>query len=169
MTNHLVVTILAEDRPGIVEQVAQIIVAHSGNWMESSMNRLAGKFAGILLVEVDAQQNKALQAALIGLSEQGISITVENSLFLGEHDVPLCIEIIANDRPGIVGEIAAQLASSGVNLESLETFCESAPMSAGMMFHAHAYAQLPTGMSQSNLTALLEGLSDDLMVEIVDI
>ena len=42
-------------------------------------------------------------------------------------------------------------------------------MSAGTMFHAHAYAQLPAGMSQSELTALLEGLSDDLMVEIVDI
>ena len=69
MTNHLVVTILAEDRPGIVEKIAQTITAHSGNWMESSMNRLAGKFAGILLIEVDAQNNKALQEALTGLSE----------------------------------------------------------------------------------------------------
>ena len=57
MTNHLVVTILAEDRPGIVEQIAQTIIAHGGNWMESSMNRLAGKFAGYSAVEVDAQHN----------------------------------------------------------------------------------------------------------------
>jgi glycine cleavage system regulatory protein len=169
MTNHLVVTILAEDRPGIVEQIAQTIIAHSGNWMESSMNRLAGKFAGILLIEVDAQHNSLLQDALIGLSEYGITITVEDSNYLGQHEVPLCIEIIANDRPGIVGEIAAQLASKKVNLESLETFCDSAPMSAGMMFHAHAYIQLPEGMSQTDLTMLLEGLSDDLMVEIIDI
>ena len=42
-------------------------------------------------------------------------------------------------------------------------------MSAGMMFHAHAYLQMPSGMSQPDLTTLLEGLSDDLMVEIVDI
>lgn len=169
MTNHLVVTILAEDRPGIVEKIAQTIIAHDGNWLESSMNRLAGKFAGILLIEVDAQHNYPLQKGLIELSDHGISITVEDSHFIGEHEVPLCIEIIANDRPGIVSEIAAQLANSNVNLESLETFCESAPMSAGMMFHAHAYAQLPSGMSQTDLTALLEGLSDDLMVEIVDI
>jgi len=169
MTNHLVVTILAEDRPGIVEKIAQTITAHSGNWMESSMNRLAGKFAGILLIEVDAQNNKALQEALTGLSEQGISVIVENSLFHSEHEIPLCVEIIANDRPCIVGEIAAQLASKHVNLESLETFCESAPMSAGTMFHAHAYIQLPDSLSQTDLTTLLEGLSDDLMVEIVDI
>ena len=169
MTNHLVVTILAEDRPGIVEKIAQTITAHSGNWMESSMNRLAGKFAGILLVEVDPQHNAALQTALTGLSQQGISVVVENSLFHNEHKIPLCVEIIANDRPGIVGEISAQLVSKHVNLESLETFCESAPMSAGTMFHAHAYIQLPDSLSQAELTTLLEGLSDDLMVEIVDI
>ena len=54
MSNYLVLTIISDDRAGIVEQVAQTISKHGGNWMESSMARLAGKFAGILMVEVDA-------------------------------------------------------------------------------------------------------------------
>ena len=79
------------------------------------------------------------------------------------------IDISANDRPGIVNEIAALLSSNNVNLESLETYCASAPMSAGIMFHAQAHMQLPVALSQGTLMRLLESLSDDLMVEVVDI
>ena len=52
MTTYLVLTIIGEDRPGIVESLAEIISDHSGNWLESSMSQLAGKFAGILRVSV---------------------------------------------------------------------------------------------------------------------
>ncbi len=47
MATYLVLTIIGEDRPGIVELLAKIISDHSGNWLESSMSQLAGKFAGV--------------------------------------------------------------------------------------------------------------------------
>ena len=169
MSNYLVLTIISDDRAGIVEQVAQTISQHGGNWMESSMARLAGKFAGILLVEIDASAQQPLEADLAALANQGIKITVENSGPPTDDDAHIsCLEIVANDRSGIVGEISSLLAKNQVNLVSLETFCESAPMSAGMMFYAHAYTQLPDGMTEDQLTQLLESLSDDLMVEVVE-
>ncbi|MBT5796267.1 MAG: ACT domain-containing protein [Porticoccaceae bacterium] len=99
---------------------------------------------------------------------QGIKITVDqtNALPL-PYKKDVWIEIIANDRPGIIGEISTLLATKGINLESLETFCESAPMSAGVMFKARASVQLPKKISERYLIGLLEGLSDDLMVEVV--
>ncbi|HIG68242.1 MAG TPA: ACT domain-containing protein [Porticoccaceae bacterium] len=165
---HLVLTVLAEDQPGIVEQIAKIILSHKGSWVEGKMNRLAGKFAGILLVEVTESRCQPLQAALVALDIQGIKITVDqtNALSL-PYKKDVWIEIIANDRPGIIGEISTLLATKGINLESLETFCESAPMSAGVMFKARASVQLPKNISERYLMGLLEGLSDDLMVEIV--
>ena len=169
MSNYLVLTNISDDRAGIVEQVAQAISNHGGNWMESSMARLAGKFAGILLVEVEAAAQQLLEKDLAALADQGIKITVENSGPQTNDDAHIsCLEIVANDRSGIVGEISSLLAKNQVNLVSLETFCESAPMSAGMMFYAHAYTQLPVGMSEDQLTQLLESLSDDLMVEVVE-
>ena len=169
MTDYLVLTVIADDREGIVEQISQTIIQHGGNWMESSMARLAGKFAGILMVEVEPAQHADLEQALAALSAHGIKIIVEQSAPSQEKDTDVsCIEIVANDRPGIVGEISTLLASHNVSLISLETFCESTPMSAGMMFYAHTYLQLPEGMTGDQLTAILESLSDDLMVEIVD-
>jgi glycine cleavage system regulatory protein len=169
MSNYLVLTIISDDRAGIVEQVAQTISKHGGNWMESSMARLAGKFAGILMAEVEASAQPSLKHDLAALADQGIKVTVENSGPQSDDEAHIsCLEIVANDRSGIVGEISSLLASHQVNLVSLETFCESAPMSAGMMFYAHAYTQLPEGMSESQLTQLLESLSDDLMVEVIE-
>ena len=169
MSNYLVLTVISDDRAGIVEQVAKAISKHGGNWMESSMARLAGKFAGILLVEVDADVQPLLEKDLSELASQGIKVSIDSSGPQTDDDAHIsCLEIVANDRSGIVGEISSLLASHQVNLVSLETFCESAPMSAGMMFYAHAYTQLPDGMTEDQLTQLLESLSDDLMVEVVE-
>ena len=50
--DHLVLTVIAEDQPGLVERIAQCISEHGGNWLESRMSRMAGQFAGILRVDV---------------------------------------------------------------------------------------------------------------------
>ena len=104
MSNYLVLTIIAEDRAGIVEQVARAVSQHGGNWMESSMARLAGKFAGILLVDVAAESQQALEQDLNALASDGIKVTVENSGPQSDEENHVsCLEIVANDRPGIVG------------------------------------------------------------------
>ena len=133
------------------------------------MARLVGKFAGVLLVSVDAENETGMIADLLSLKEQGIRVSVENtSAQINEDNEIICIEIVANDRPGIVGEISSLLAGRKVNLESLETFCESAPMSADLLFHAHAFVQLPENMDRDDLIVLMESLSSDLMVEVLD-
>lgn len=169
MRDLLVLSVVADDKPGIVERVAAVIAHHGGNWTQSSMARLAGKFAGILLVEVESNAKAALAGDLSKLSEQGIRVAVDDSSHQDlKQGTLLHLEIVANDRPGIVGEISKLLAAKNINLESLETSCEPAPMTADMMFHAHAALQLPESLDRDDLTGILEGLSDDLMVEIVD-
>jgi len=52
--DHLVLTVIAPDKAGQVERIAQCIADHNGNWLESRMSRMAGQFAGILRVAVPA-------------------------------------------------------------------------------------------------------------------
>ena len=175
ISHHLVLTILADDRPGIVERVAQAVTTHGGSWTRSSMTRLGGKFAGLLLVDVDVTRKRALVEALESLDQQPDAIRIlvdesqpNDSVLAAQTACPRTVEIsiVANDRQGIVGEIARLLAAHAMNLESLDSFCESAPMAAGSIFHAHAAIKLPDGMSRTRFTELLESLSDDLMMEI---
>ncbi|MFW2421966.1 MAG: glycine cleavage system protein R, partial [Porticoccaceae bacterium] len=126
MHSSLVITVLADDQPGIVEKLAGTIAAAGGNWLESSMSRLSGKFAGLLLISVPDNNQAALATALQALESTALKISIETTgaaLSDEETGSMVGVEIVANDRPGIVEEISRLLASAQINVVSLETFC----------------------------------------------
>jgi glycine cleavage system regulatory protein len=47
MPTSLVLTVLGEDRPGLVEALSHIIAVHEGNWLKSD-GILAGQFVPVL-------------------------------------------------------------------------------------------------------------------------
>ncbi|HMP08628.1 MAG TPA: ACT domain-containing protein, partial [Lacipirellulaceae bacterium] len=79
-TTSLVLTVLGPDRPGLVESLARAVAEHGGNWVESRMAHLAGHFAGILRVEVDADRASALAAAVAALGSTGLESLVRPHL-----------------------------------------------------------------------------------------
>lgn len=164
---HLVLTVIARDQTGLVERIAKCIAEHQGNWLESRMARMAGQFAGILRVAVPAEQREQLIEALHGLEQFGLRVLVEDSGSEPTRDwLSIHLSLVGNDRPGIVRDITRQLAELGVNLESLKTDVQPAPMSSEPLFHAEALLALPQGLSLARLQEHLEGLADDLMVEL---
>lgn len=164
----LVLTVVCDDRPGIVAQLSQLVEQHGGNWTESSMLSLAGKFAGILLASVPADQSEALVAGLRQLEADGIQVTVHRSSGLAETGEArqFVLELVGQDRPGIVRDITAILSRHGVNVLELESSCESASMSGEMLFKARARLLFPPELSRRVLQAELEQLANELMVDI---
>jgi len=164
----LVMTVIGPDRPGLVESIARIVAAHDGNWLESRMARLGGQFAGILRVEVPAGRQAALAAALRELESEHLSVVAHPDAVPVETPAkPLsALEIVGQDHPGIVREIARVLASAGVNVEEFSSELGSAAMSGEMLFKAKARLRLPPGCDASALRAALEQLAGDLIVDI---
>ncbi|HEY0709963.1 MAG TPA: ACT domain-containing protein [Polyangia bacterium] len=168
MNTDLVLTLLGPDRPGLVEEVAESITAHGGNWLESRMAHLGGRFAGILRVEVPADRVDALGVALGRLEGRGLRIVMSP----GQAPAPVAaprlmeLELVGLDRPGLVREVSHLLAQQQINVEELSTDRSSAPMSGEMMFRAHARIDVPANVDLSAVRASLERLAGDLMVEI---
>jgi len=77
------------------------------------------------------------------------------------------LELVGQDRPGIVRQISGVLAAHGVNVEELTTGTESAPMSGGLLFRAAAEVSLPAGVRLETVRAELEQIAADLMVDVV--
>ena len=164
----LVLTVIGDDRPGLVERLAAAISEHQGNWLESSMSHLSGKFAGIVCVDVAAAQATALKAALAALP--GLRVSAEESL-PADAATPknirrLKLALVGHDRIGIVREVSQVLARHAINVEDLNTRTASAPMSAEILFHANAILTAAPTLDARALTADLERLSNDLMVDI---
>lgn len=165
MAANLIITLIGDDRPGLVESLATAIAGHQGNWLESSMSQLSGKFAGIVRASVPEAQLAALKAALNALP--GLRVTAEEAT----SEAPaagrrLKLSLVGHDRVGIVREVSTVLARHAVNVEDLATHTASAPMSADILFHCTAELTAAPGLDARTLIADLERISNDLMVDI---
>ncbi|WP_232846299.1 glycine cleavage system protein R [Amphritea pacifica] len=164
----LVLTVIAPDKPGLVEQLSQTIASNEGNWLESSMSRLAGKFAGILIVSVPENHADSLIEALQQLQSQGLKVVAERSTEAhspGESN-SITLELIGHDKPGIVREISQALNRYSINVERLSTELVSGSMSAELLFKADAELTVPAGVDLDDLQQSLEAIANDLMVDI---
>jgi glycine cleavage system regulatory protein len=165
---NLVLTLIGPDRPGLVEALAQPIAAHGGNWLESRMAHLGGKFAGILRIEAPDEKLSALVEALRSLEDRGLRVVVEESpaepADEARHVMDLDLEGL--DRPGIVREISHVLVEHGINIEELSTERTKAAMSGEAIFRARARVSVPEDCDTARLRIRLERLAADLMVHL---
>lgn len=168
MKTSLVLTVIGPDKPGLVELLSQTIAAHQGNWLESGMSRLAGKFAGILITEVPADQVEALTAELTALEEKGLRVVAERTAEpeAVSDQQSFTLELVGHDKPGIVREISQALAERKVNVERLNTELVSGSMSAELLFKANADLSAATNADLDDLQGALEAIASDLMVDI---
>ncbi len=167
MNTNLVLTVIADDKPGLVDTLSSVIAEHGGNWLESSMSQLAGKFAGILRVSVSKENVAELTAGLEALSgDLKLIIEQVDNEESTEEPVIVQLSLVGNDRPGIVREISHALAVLSINVEQLSTECSPAPMSSDILFRTRATLRVPQGMILEDLQKELESLADDLIVEL---
>jgi glycine cleavage system regulatory protein len=168
MNTSLVMTILADDKPGLVDAIASLVQEHQGNWLESRMCHLGGRFAGILRVELPQAKQDQFLKAVKTLESQGwttvVHPTVSSSTSSTSQESVL--ELVGQDRPGIVREISHVLALHQVNIEELFTETQSAPMSGDLLFHARIIVRIPAACSLQELRKSLEKIASDLMVDI---
>ena len=167
MRASLVLTVIADDKPGIVERLAEQILAAGANWEQGRMARLAGKFAGLLHVSVEREHAAALATNLRGLEREGLTIVVtETGETAVDTFVPLRLDLVGQDHPGIIRDISRVLARHQVNIDELETDLSSAPMSGELLFRARAHLQVPSTVSPDELRRQLELLAGELMVDV---
>lgn len=168
MNISFVMTLLGKDQPGIIEAVSAVVEAHGGNWQESQMARLAGRFTGFISISAPEANALDLEKSLLALAHDELDLRVERV----DKTIPeaavrrASLEILGQDRPGILREITAALSSAGVNVTRLNTGCTSAPMSGETLFRAEAELLCPATLSFESLREALEQLGQDMMVDI---
>jgi glycine cleavage system regulatory protein len=168
MQRTLVMTVIGPDRTGLVDSIAALVTEHGGNWLESRMSRLGGHFAGILRVEVPQEKESQLVAGLQKLQARALTVVVHP-----DEPKPAppttnlrVLELMGQDRPGIVRQVSRALASFGVNIEELHTECASAAMSGETLFKARATLRIPESCDVEQIRQQLEKIAADLIVEI---
>lgn len=175
MLATLVMTAIGADRPGLVQLVAARVADHGGNWLESRMCHLGGQFAGILRVEVAQERRDELVSALRTLEVDGLSVIIHAA---GVGGAPqeiggepaagslAAVDLVGQDRPGILRSVSGVFAAHGVNVEDLASERVSAPMGGGTLFQLRATVLVPPTAKIAAVRADLEKIAADLMVDL---
>jgi len=162
----LILTVAGSDRPGLVAAVADVVGAHGGNWESSQLAELAGVFAGVIQVSIVAEREAGLQEALRALD--GLLTVSVHTGADAAHDPerPITLQVLGNDRPGIVREVSAVLRAHELSIQDMMTETRDAAMAGGRLFEASVVATVPASTDLAALRADLERLTSELQVDI---
>ncbi len=120
--SSLAITAVGADRPGIIARLTGVLAERGGNLEDCTMTVLSGHFAIMLLVAIDADPRE-LEGDLEAATEDlGLVITVR---IVDGGEVPSppthLLSVYGSDRPGLLREVTAVLASWDVNVTDLTT------------------------------------------------
>lgn len=164
---RLVLTVVGDDRAGLVQSLADTVSEHGGNWETSELAELSGAFAGIVLVSVPDARLDDLRDALQGLDGL-LRITVhEGATDAAPHaDRQLTFSVLGNDRPGIVRDVTGILSRHGLTIDHFSSETREAPMAGGVLFEADVVARVPEGTDVAAAVTDLERLAGEIQVDL---
>jgi len=164
MTDQIIaVTVLGDDRPGIVADVTRALVGLHGNLEDSTMTLLRGHFAMVLLVRTGATV-ESVEAAFDPLGADG-SLVINARVLQDSTLSPIggpsyALRVHGADRPGIVAAITGVVARNGANIVDLGTRLGDG------LYVLTAELQLPSEASAVGLDAELQDAARELGVEV---
>ncbi|MEH6591477.1 MAG: ACT domain-containing protein [Halioglobus sp.] len=168
METSYIVTFIGDDRPGLVESVSSVVEQAGGNWLESRLSQLGGKFAGLVLVTLPAANGDALQNSLKAVSDHRLSVRVTpagpGTVIAAPRSITLTV--IGPDRLGIVREVARALAGHAVNVVDMDSNVSSAPMSGELLFEARIDAEIPGDTDMDDLSDTLDDIANQMTLDI---
>ncbi|MGN7211395.1 glycine cleavage system protein R [Brachybacterium paraconglomeratum] len=168
MTTY-VLTAIGDDRPGLVAALAAAVGEHGGNWVDSQLALLAGKFAGIVQVDLPDEQAQSFLDALPALAEEvGLSVDAATGggAVAEEPRAALRLHLLGQDRTGMIREVSSALRSQGATIDGLRSWTREAPEGGGMLFEAEAEVRLPADADEDGIRGALEQIAAELMVDL---
>ena len=167
-TTSLVVSIVGADRHGIVSLLADRAQRFGANWAASRLTRLATEFAGTVHFEVPRENADALATALRSLESSGLQIVIARSDGATVPDSlrSVELELVGEDRLGIVSRLTKILAERSVSIESLHTEIIRSGVSGKQTFKIEAHLLVPAALSVDALRLELGTLASEMMVDI---
>lgn len=170
MTNIAAVTVIGNDRPGIVAGVTKVLYDLGCNLQDATSTILTGHFSMMLVVGapegIDAGRLESELAAVAGELDLVITARPVHEAHLEVAAPTHMISVYGADRPGIVYRVAEHLAARGVNITDLSSRViggEERPVYALMLEVA---AGAGGELSAEDLVADLADLKDELGVEV---
>jgi glycine cleavage system transcriptional repressor len=169
MNQYTVFTAVGADRPGLVEEVSEFVLACGGSIEESRMVNLRGQFAIVMLIGGTQEAIDRLGSDLDALSSQTrihARLTAAAPVRVrAAAALPFRLTGRALDQAGLVHSVADLLRSLDVNIESMETTLEAAPITGAPVFAMELIVAVPADTPVPRLRDELARVCDPLNID----
>jgi glycine cleavage system transcriptional repressor len=123
MSHWYMLTLVGEDRPGIVARVTTALFDGGCNLGEAAMARLGGNFTIMLMVQFEGEERDLTDLLETVVDSLGLRMHLDLiEGHLHQHLLPdVCVRVFGADRSGIVAQVTGALAEAGLNILDLES------------------------------------------------
>ena len=123
MNDWYMLTLVGEDRPGIVARVTAALYAGGWGLGEASMMRLGGNFTVMLMVKFNGSQKALADMLESEVDSLGLHMHIDKiDAHLHSHLEPdVRITVYGADKMGIVAKVTSALAETGLHILDLES------------------------------------------------
>lgn len=164
----IIITAVGKDRPGMAHALAAQLAQNGCNIEDTTMTRLSGEFAMILIVS--PPQNLSIEALsqLIKPLEKshGLFINcraIEDEIETDESATPrYLLSVYGPERSGLVAQITGVLAQQNVNITDVQTRVASAGAVYVMLFEI----EIPAALSPQTLQETLEKAAQEIGAQV---
>ena len=168
MSDWYMLTLVGQDKPGIVAAVTQTLYAAGMSLGEASMIRLGGNFTIMLMVSAGGAEQEVLDVVEPVARDLGLRLHV-NAMQEGglhKHRLPnYQVRVTGADRAGIVAQVTGVLAAEGFNILELESDVVGTDARPVYIMNIAGYAEADLETLQQALAGL-EGI--DVRVSAVE-
>ncbi len=170
MQNYLVVSVVGSDRPGIVDELSQLITEYGGNINDSRMTVLGGEFAVIMLLSGTWDAIAKIENGLSRLAKkQELMLSLKRTTERNTQAATMQygIEVVAMDHPGIVHEVARFFSRSNINIDDMHTSSYAAPHTGAPIFTMNITISVPSDVSIAVLRGEFFEMCDALNLDAI--
>ena len=169
MSERAVLTAIGQDRPGLVEEVSEFVFARGGSIEDSRMANMHGQFAIAMSIAGTAEAIAKIAADLDTLGARtGIHARLTTDVRVGSGPssrLPYRLTGRALDQAGLVHQVANVLRGLDVNIESMETTLEAAPVTGAPVFAMDLVIAVPNETPIQTLRDELGRVCDSLNID----
>lgn len=167
--NHLVLSAIGEDRPGIVNELARCCSDYRCNIVDSRMTILGGEFAVLMMISGPWDGIAKLETALPAIARKLDLLlhTKQTQPRRPAATITYSVNVVSLDHPGIVHEIAQFFSERRINIEDLHTSTYCAPHTGTQMFNLNLVINLPANTHLATLREEFMVFCDEINLDAV--
>ena len=169
VTDWYMLTLIGEDRAGIVAAVTRALFDRTMSLGETSMMRLGGSFTIMMMVSGASSADAVADAVRPVAEPLGLRAHVDPIAGgLHQHVVPnVRVRVSGADRAGIVAQVTGALAEAGFNILDLASDVAGTERQPVYIMHIEGYSDAPLERLQAAVAPLArEGV--DVQVSAID-